>query len=151
QLFGIENTVKARTAEFTWLQNQSFMAGLASNEQATRQSVSADPELGKIAGKAWDEIANAEKLYSTFFKRQQFSSFRGTRFMAIAGQIVRYVVETKKPNDERFPEYRDSALDSLKFGLLSPAPIYRDLEETTFADALQETVEILGKDDPFVK
>ncbi|MBI1851111.1 MAG: S46 family peptidase [Planctomycetes bacterium] len=151
QLFGIENTVKARGAEFTWLQNDAFMASLAANEKATRDSVAADSQLSKICGNAWDGIAAAEKLHATFFKRQSFSAFRGTRFMAIAGQIVRYVAETKKPNDERFPEYRDSALESLQFALLSPAPIYKDLEETTFTDSLAETIEALGNDDPFVK
>ncbi len=151
QLFGIENTVKARSAEFSWLNDAKFMATLAADGKETRDRIQGDPELAKTCGGAWEAIAGAEKLHATFFKRQQFSSFRGTRFMQIAGQIVRYVVETKKPNDVRFPEYRDSALESLKFALLSPAPIYKDLEETTFADALAESVEALGNDDPWVK
>ena len=35
-----------------------------------------------------------------------------------------------KPNEARYDEFRDSKLESLKFGLFSPAPIYPDMEET---------------------
>ena len=59
--------------------------------------------------------------------------------------------ETKKPNERRLEEYIDSNLASLTNRLYSRAPIYDDLEETTLADQLQEAIESLGKDHPFVK
>ncbi|MEK2481555.1 S46 family peptidase, partial [Lactobacillus acidophilus] len=42
----------------------------------------------------------------------------------IARHIVRMGDELPKPSAERLREYRDSNLESLKFGLFSPAPIY---------------------------
>jgi hypothetical protein len=70
---------------------------------------------------------------------------------ALALNIVRYVKETAKPNGERLEDFRDSNLESTKSFLLSPAPLYPDLEEVTLADALEESLEVLGQDDPFIK
>ena len=59
--------------------------------------------------------------------------------------------ELKKPDAQRLPGYHESQLQSLLFSLLSPAPVYPELEEALLADALQESLEELGADDPFVK
>src|SRR5439155_371625 len=55
-----------------------------------------------------------------------------------------------KPDGERLNGYHDAQLSSLQFALLSPAPIYPAFEEALFADAMQESLEELGPDDPFV-
>jgi hypothetical protein len=57
----------------------------------------------------------------------------------------------KKPDGERLNGYHDAQLPSLQFSLLSPAPVYPALEEALFADAMQESLEELGPNDPFVK
>jgi hypothetical protein len=64
---------------------------------------------------------------------------------------VRYATELQKPNEKRYEEYRDSNLESLKFRLLSPAPIYNEIEEMMITNSLQLAVENLGKEDAFVK
>jgi hypothetical protein len=65
--------------------------------------------------------------------------------------IVRYGTEIQKPDGKRLEGFHDSQLESLRYDLLSPAPFYPQLEETILADALRESLEQLGPDDPFIK
>ena len=77
--------------------------------------------------------------------------FGGSRLLGIAGQIVQYVAEVKKPNEKRYEEYVDANLDSLRNELLSPAPIHADLEVVTLTDQLQLALDKLGPEHPFVR
>jgi hypothetical protein len=151
QLFSIENSIKVRFGELEGLQGPNLLAKKAAEEKAFREQVLSDAEARKEFGGAWDAVAQAAKHRATFLGRHAYSTFRGTRFLQIAGHIVRLAAEVRKPNEKRLPEYRDSALESLKFNLFSPAPIYKDLETTTFADAIAEARDVLGADDPYVK
>jgi hypothetical protein len=65
--------------------------------------------------------------------------------------LVRYSEEVAKPNDQRYEEFRDSKLDTLKSGLLSGAQIYPEMEEALLASWLDEVQKALGSQDPFVK
>jgi hypothetical protein len=80
-----------------------------------------------------------------------YRALRGSRMAGNALLIVQLVTEVTKPDGERLPAYRDSQMESLKFRLFSPAPVYAQLEEATFGDALQESLDQLGSGDPFVK
>ena len=62
-----------------------------------------------------------------------------------------YVAEMKKPDGERLPGYHDAQLESLRFQLFSPAPIYPDMEIARMAGALATGSSGTGPDDPFVK
>jgi hypothetical protein len=84
-------------------------------------------------------------------RRISFSVVLPSRLATIALNLVRYAQETQKPNDKRYDELRDSKLESFKFSLLSPAPIYPDMEEAALAAWLAEAQKQLGADDPFVK
>jgi hypothetical protein len=64
---------------------------------------------------------------------------------------VRWTAEVEKPNAQRFREYRDSNLESQRFQLLSPAPIYPALEEHMLAAHLAMCLKELGQDDAFVR
>jgi hypothetical protein len=59
--------------------------------------------------------------------------------------------ELPKPSAERLREYRDSNLDSLKFALFSPAPIYPDLERAKLTASLTFLAENLGGEHELVK
>jgi hypothetical protein len=72
----------------------------------------------------------------------------GTRLFQIARTLVRAAEETAKPDGERLPEYRQSALASLQHGLFAKTPVHRDLEEVLLADALQSLCGKLGAGDP---
>ena len=69
----------------------------------------------------------------------------------IARHCVRMADELPKPSAERLREYRDSNLDSLKFGLYSPAPIYPELERAKLTASLTFLAENLGGDHEVVK
>lgn len=69
----------------------------------------------------------------------------------IARHLVRMDEELPKKSPDRLREYRDSALDSLKFQLFSPAPIYPDLERAKLTTSLTFLAEQLGGEHELVK
>jgi hypothetical protein len=150
--FGIENAFKAQTGENEGLNNKAIFAKKEKEEQEFRARIDKDPKLKAEYGDAWSQIAAAEKKLVSNYKTLRFRSISGSsRLPGEALTIVRYVVEVKKPNGERLDGYQDSELESLKFGLLSPAPAYPALDERLLADGLQDSLEELGPDDPFIK
>lgn len=69
----------------------------------------------------------------------------------IARHCVRMGDELQKKSPERLREYRDSNLESLKFQLFSPAPLYPDLERAKLTASLTFLAENLGGEHPLVK
>jgi hypothetical protein len=69
----------------------------------------------------------------------------------IARHCVRMADELPKKSVDRLREYRDSNLESLKFQLYSPAPLYPELERTKLATSLTFLAENLGGEHPLVK
>ncbi len=74
-----------------------------------------------------------------------------SKLALMALELVQYAIEIKKPNHERFKEFRDSSLDSFKFYMSSEAPIYKDLEIFTFSNSLALSKKALGTSHPFIK
>ena len=152
RIFGIENGLKRLRGFLEALNDPRLLEKKRAQEAELRARVGADPALAAASGGAWDRIAAAEREMA---RRQREYLYRGLsgagRLAEIANQIVRYGTEVGKPNEKRFAEYRESALESLKFRLFSPAPIYPDLEEAILAAVLQEALDQLGPDDAFVK
>jgi hypothetical protein len=68
-----------------------------------------------------------------------------------ARHCVRMADELPKKSPERLREYRDSALESLKFQLYSPAPLYPELERAKLAPSLTSMAEQLGGDHPLTR
>jgi len=95
--------------------------------------------MEKQYGKAWDEIAAAQKSYAAMYKRYRFfegaAGFITTHFTN-ARSLVRLAAETTKPNAERLKEYQDAALPSLINRLTAEKPILNDLEIFTLTDSL---------------
>ena len=147
----LANSIKRLVGQQDGLKNTRMMAKKEEDEKALRAEVSRRPELQKAYGSAWDEIASAYRELPTFAKRSAFSTLTYSRLGQIAQTLVTYSEEIGKPNEARYDEFRDSKLESLKFGLFSPAPIYPDMEETILASWLTEAEQTLGKDDPFIR
>ncbi|MGH2930713.1 MAG: S46 family peptidase, partial [Solirubrobacteraceae bacterium] len=122
------------------------------DEDALRKAVarSQDPAVKAAAG-AWDKIAAAQKKFAARRLEYSYRRYDATKVAGIAAQIVRCVAEAAKPNDRRWEEYRDSNLDSLRFRLFSPAPMYPDMEEFLLARTLQDALDALGPKDAYVK
>ena len=64
---------------------------------------------------------------------------------------MEYVTEIKKPDGDRLAQFHDANLQSLKFQMLSPAPISPATEKLFMTTALNLAEEKLGKDDPYVQ
>lgn len=102
----------------------------------------------------WSTIAEIQKKLASFEKEYNLLEL-GHAFsidlFTMARHCVRMVDELPKKSSERVREYRDSNLESLKFQLYSPAPLYPDLERTKLATSLTFMAEILGGEHPTVK
>ncbi len=146
-LFGVENSLKAVTGYQSGLLDTTLMEKKSREEQALREAVRKDAALEAEYGKAWDEIAAAQKAYSSFFKPYSFLE-RGqglnTVYFGPARTLVRLAQERTKPNSERLREYRDANLASIQRSLLSPFPIYDEFEIVKLGDSLAQLRDELG-------
>jgi hypothetical protein len=148
---GFNNSLKRLAGQQEGLLNPRQFGKKEVEEKALRDALAKKPELNKLYAPAWEGIAQAYAALPKMAPRIAFSTLAASRLGTIASQIVRYAEETKKPNDQRYDEYRDNRLESLKFSLISPAPIYPDLEEASLSAWMNEAVNTLGPTDPFVK
>ncbi|MDE3196863.1 MAG: S46 family peptidase [Acidobacteriota bacterium] len=150
QIFGLQNSLKAYDGMYKGLRDPEIMRTKEKSEADFRARVAANSEWKTEYGSAWDEIAEAERIAATRMKQQYF---RGTNsdLASLAATIVDYVAEVKKPDGERLPGYHDAQLESLKFEMFSPAPVYPEMEIARMTGALELDVQELGADDPFVK
>ncbi len=146
-----ENSQKARRGFSRALRDEAAMARKAAAEEELRARVAADPELAKAVGDPWSPVAEATSRLDTRYVETRLTGFLGSELLGIAGLIVQYVVEAKKPNGERLEAYRDSSLASLENALYSTAPVHKDLEEVKLRERLRQSEEALGKDHPFVR
>jgi hypothetical protein len=153
ELFGVENSYKAYFGQWRALLDPTFSAQLARNEQALRAKVAADPALNAKVGDPWGEIARATNTYRDMYLRYIFLEGRGgggADLFAWARTLVRAAAERERPNSERLPEYRDSALPLIEKNLVDPRPVYPWLEELNLAFWLSKTREALTADAPEV-
>ncbi len=151
QIFGIENSQKASLGEYHGLLDAKVMAKKQQEENDFRSKVMANAEWKKNYGAAWDEIANVQKQQVPMLKPARYRALRGSRLASVALTLVQYATETKKPDGERLDGFHEAQLASLRFRLFSPAPVYPQLEEMMLGDGLQESLEQLGPNDPFIK
>jgi hypothetical protein len=138
-LFGIENSLKATVGYQSGLLDKKLMEKKAAEEQAFRDAIRKNPEMESLYGKAWDELAQAEKKYASFFKA--YRSFEGgagfaTGYFGTARTLVRLAMEKEKPNDQRLREYRDAALASITRRMTAVTPVYDELEIFNLTDSL---------------
>jgi hypothetical protein len=131
--------------------NPRMMAKKEAEEKALRDAVAQKAEVQKSYGVAWEQIGAAYRDLPKMAARIAFSILTPSRLGTIASQLVRYAEETQKPNDKRYDEFRDSKLESLTFSLMSPAPIYPEMEEAVLTAWLEEGLKTLGPTDPFIK
>ena len=150
RLFGLENGAKAVTGGLAGLRDPKLMAAKKSDEDALRAAVAAKPELA-FAAQSWDRLAAVQDKVVARFKDLQYRGAGDSKLAGIAQRLVLYAEETAKPNDKRYEEFRDSNLDSLRFQLFSPAPVYLDMEEVLLALDLKESLDQLGSEHPYMK
>jgi hypothetical protein len=148
-ILSLQNSLKVYEGRYDALNDKGIMAKKQAEESEFRARVAANPEWKKAYGDAWETIAAIQKRAAP---RQEAMIFRRTdsRLFSIARQIVQYVVEVKKPDGERLDGYHDAQLETLKFQLFSPAPIYLSTEKLYMTTALNLAAEKLGRNDEYL-
>ena len=145
ELFGYQNSRKARLGGLAGLQDPSIMEQKQTDETALRDFVAQNPKL-KSSAQAWDDVARAMHAWDEIY--QMHGLLRGAAFnttlFSIARDLVRVADEREKPNAERLPEYAEAGMESLKQQLFSAAPIYKDLETAKLGDSLGMYLEWVG-------
>lgn len=145
------NSLKRLTGQQEGLTNPRMFAKKEAEEKALKDGLAKKPDLQKLYAPAWTQIEKAYAELPKMANRLAFSNLSPSRMATIASQLVRYSEEIKKPSNQRYPEFSDARLESFKFNLLSPAPIYPELEEAALTAWLEEGVKTLGPNDPFIK
>ena len=155
ELFGIQNSRKARIGGLAGLQDPKLMGRKKSDEDRLRAFInqSNDPEV-RAAGKAFDAVAAAQKALGGIYKEYgaiEAGSGFNTSFFGIARTLVRAADEKGKPAGERLREFADARLPGLEFALFSDEPHYDDFETLKLADSLSGLMTALGPDHEAVK
>jgi Peptidase S46 len=140
-LFPAANARKALTGQYHGLLDPGIMKQKRELEDALN---TADP-----SGPAnpWHRIAKALEKQK-YMEMQYFMFERGdafdSRLFRIARHLVRLAEELPKSDADRLAEYRSSALESLKFQLLSPAPVSKEYEKTKMTGSVYYMMEEFG-------
>ena len=149
--FSLENALKAYTGEYNGLTDPKILQKKSADEKALRDQIAKKPEWRKEYGGAWTAIQRAQDVRRRLYKTERFAQLRGSSLAPLGLVFVQYAEEIGKPDAERLDGFHDAQLPTLRFQLLSPAPFYRPLEQVLLADSLQESLEELGPNDPFIK
>lgn len=152
-LAGVQNGRKAYGGMLAGLQAPGLIAARRQDDAALRASVEGTEWAIPVAD-AFDGIAAAETAYQTLLPGYpllvQRAAFNSELF-GHAVTLVRMAHETAKPNAERRPEYRDTALPRLEQVLFVDRPIQSEFEMVKLADGLSLLMDTYGGGDPFVQ
>ncbi len=152
-LFGVQNSRKAREGGLAGLLDPSFIATKTVSEQKLRETVARD-EKWKEAVTAWDRIAAAQNVIGenalSYRLIEAGHGFQSELF-TIARTLLRAGDERVKPDGERLPEFRDSGRTSLELDLFSTRPVYDDYEQLQLADSLTWLAGLLGYENELVR
>jgi hypothetical protein len=154
ELFGYQNSIKARTGGLGGLNDRAFMERKQTAEKAVRDRVAADPKKAGLYGDAWDKIATTMTIQKKILRPYSFLESGlafNTDLFGFARTLVRMAAEDQKPNADRLREYGEAGRESLKQRLFSEAPIYPDFEIAKLANSLEFWKKSVGADDPYVK
>lgn len=147
----LANSLKRLEGQQNGLLNPRNFAKKEAEEKDLRDKLAAKADLNRQYAPAWGAIAKANAELPSKANQIAFSSLASSRLATIAQQIVTYHIETAKPDALRYAEYRDARLEAFKTSLLSPAPIYSEMEEAALTHWMNEARKTLGASDPFIK
>src|SRR5262245_6980835 len=151
-LFGVQNSRKARMGGLGGLLDPRLMSRKADNEKRLREFIG--KQGSSEAARAFEVIAEAEKIRRKIARDvnmlENAHGFSSHSF-GIARTLLRAADELPKPSGERLREFGDAKLDSLKYELFSSEPIYEDLEILKLTDSLTYLATTLGAENDLVK
>ncbi|MEN3110002.1 S46 family peptidase [Uliginosibacterium paludis] len=146
ELFGLQNWYKSLSGAQAALSKTGFLERKAAQESDLRARAA-----GKVKGDPWADISAVVARQSARAKLDWVSDFRGPNLLARAGTLVQWAHETRLPEAERLPEFRQASLPRTQARLLADSPAYRELDRVLLLDRLAEARELLGAGHPFVK
>ena len=150
-IFGLENSQKAVKGYNAGLVDAAIMARKAAFERDFRARIMAKPDLAAKYGRAWDNIAVAQKALAGFAVKLQFEGFGGgSSLMNYAAGLVRLPVQEKLPDSLRLSQYRGPAIGRIKAQMEQPAPVDTDLEKRLLAMQFTLAQKALPAGDPFL-
>ncbi|HEX7051293.1 MAG TPA: S46 family peptidase [Longimicrobiales bacterium] len=153
QLFGVENSLKAFRGELAGLRDTLLMGRKIRWEREFRQRVEADPQLRARYGSVWSRMAEIQARKLRVSPRLNINNFEfiGDPYTQLAGQLVRYVRETAKPEAERMEAYRGEQLAQVEQRLRGPSQVNPDVATRLLAIRLELARSWLPPDDPFIR
>jgi len=152
QIFGLENSQKAIAGYLSGLKDAEAMARIEKAEKELMAKVQKDPKLAASAGQSWAKIAAATTVARGLAKDASYVNSRGSQLLGGALNLVRLADEEPKADDKRLAEFKEVNLKRMKAQLgNAPRNFNKDLEVATFAYGLQEALDELGANHPFVK
>jgi hypothetical protein len=155
ELFGIQNSRKARIGGLQGLQDPKLMARKKAEEDRLRKFIAENTDkVPADAAKAFDTIASAEKVRALLIK--DYTMLEGgvafnAHLFGIARTLVRAADEKGKPAGDRLREFGDTRLPSLEQQLFSDEPVYEDFEVLKLADSLSWLASHYGQSDELVQ
>ncbi|MDR3406467.1 MAG: S46 family peptidase [Chthoniobacter sp.] len=152
-LFGIQNSRKARKGGLAGLLDPELFEKKAADEKALREKMAAREDLRDTLA-AYDRIAAAQKVIAENARAYNMLEGGGgfqSELFGIARTLLRAGEERPKPNGERLREFNEAGRESLELALFSDKPIYDDLEELLLTDSLTYLAEEMGASSPLVQ
>ena len=155
-LFGVQNSRKAREGILAGLLDPRFIARKRAKEETLRELVAkrAATSAGASRSSPFDRIEQAEKEIAAVALRHNLLEGAvgfNCQYFGNARTLLRAAAESGKPSGERLREYRDSNRESLELALFSDEPVYDAFEIVKLADSLTYLATALGPDDPLVQ
>jgi hypothetical protein len=155
-LFGVQNSRKAREGILAGLLDPRFIARKRASEEKLRELVAkrAATSAGASRSSPFDRIEQVEKDIAAIALRHNLLEGAvgfNSQYFGNARTLLRAAAESGKPSGERLREYRDSNRESLELSLFSDEPVYDAFENVKLADSLTFLATALGPDDPLVQ
>jgi hypothetical protein len=153
-LFGIQNSRKARLGGLGGLNDKAFLLRKKMAEDELRTKIKADPISRRKYDEAWDKIASSLRTAESIARPNAFLEMGmafDSRLFQTARTLVRLAEEKTKPNAERLREFGEAGLASLEQRLYSTAPIYPEFEKAKLANSLAFWKKTMGDDDPIAQ
>jgi hypothetical protein len=151
-LISAENALKVFRGESAALADTALFERKRTDEAALRRQIGARADLQQRFGGAWDAIAAAVRgKREPWLRSAAFARLTGSQLFGQAITLVRLAAEQVKPNEQRLPEYTESALAARRQQISAPRPYNKDFDTVLFTHILTHLREQLGLDDPAVK
>ncbi len=149
QVYGLENNLKRWEGFLRTLRDSENWARLEKQEAELKAAV-AKKGLRNALG-AWDAIGQAADREKGMLKARALVGTLGSQTLAYALALVQAQAERAKPAGQRLPEFSEARLKSTESRILNPRPIDVGVDQALMLNALQEAVEVLGKEHAFTK